>query len=167
MLCYTEIIYRSITLAVRQKFILLNIISLRGCSFWYQQLSIEKKPVDNTSKMVYYFERRIMNLHDYCTLGGKNIIKDYLGKLPKETCFIGYAIRHKIMKDGIAALACLNTRQLYKKLWEIKFSDERIMYVAADDDNIYFLHICKKQKGKTEKFELNIAISRAKELALL
>lgn len=108
-----------------------------------------------------------MNIHDYCTNSGKNVIKEYLGKLPKEVCFIGYAIRHKIMKDGMIALSFLNTRQLHKKLWEIKFLDERIMYVLADEDNLYFLHICKKQKGKTEKFELNIAISRAKELALL
>jgi phage-related protein len=37
------------------------------------------------------------------------------------------------------------------------------MYVVADSENIYFLHACKKQKGKTEKFELETAIQRAKE----
>ena len=55
------------------------------------------------------------------------------------------------------------TRQLQGKLWEIKFSDNRIMYVIADKDNIYFLHACRKQKGKAEKFELDTAIKRAKE----
>jgi phage-related protein len=38
------------------------------------------------------------------------------------------------------------------------------MYVLqAEDDEIYFLHACRKQKGKAEKFELDTAIKRAKE----
>ena len=38
------------------------------------------------------------------------------------------------------------------------------MYVIADEDNLYILHACKKQKGKAEQFELAKAINRAKEL---
>jgi len=38
------------------------------------------------------------------------------------------------------------------------------MYVVADEDNIYLVHACKKQKGKAEKFELDTAIKRVKEL---
>jgi len=38
------------------------------------------------------------------------------------------------------------------------------MYVIADMDNMYLVHACKKQKGKAEKFELNKAIKRVKEL---
>ena len=41
------------------------------------------------------------------------------------------------------------------------------MYVIADKENVHFLHACKKQKGKAEKFELNKAIKRAKERNLL
>jgi len=37
------------------------------------------------------------------------------------------------------------------------------MYVLADDENIYFFHACKKQKGKAEKFELETAINRVKD----
>ena len=40
------------------------------------------------------------------------------------------------------------------------------MYVIADTDNIYFLHICKKQKDKAEQFEIDTAIQRAKEKGL-
>jgi len=32
--------------------------------------------------------------------------------------------------------------------------------------NVYFLHACVKQKGKSEKFELDTAIRRAKEIGL-
>jgi len=40
------------------------------------------------------------------------------------------------------------------------------MYVLHDSEKIYFLHACKKQKGKAEKFELSKAINRAKESGL-
>jgi len=60
----------------------------------------------------------------------------------------------------------LNTRQLKGKLWEIKFSQNRIMYVIKDKENIYFLNACKKQKDRAERFELNKAIRRAKEAGL-
>jgi hypothetical protein len=41
------------------------------------------------------------------------------------------------------------------------------MYVIFDKDAVHFLHACKKQKGKAEKFELGKAINRAKERNLL
>ena len=108
-----------------------------------------------------------MNIHDYHTIGGKNVIKDYLKHLPNESRMEGYRIRFNINRYGLEAFPLLDTRQLQGKLWEIRFSNERIVYVIADKDNIYFLHVCKKQKDKTETFELNKAIKRAKELGLL
>jgi len=105
-----------------------------------------------------------LNINDYQTLGGKNLIKEYLNKLPIADKTIGYTIREKIEKDGIIAFNGLNTRQLKKKLWEIKFSTNRLMYVIADRNNVYFVHACKKQKGKAERFELAKAIGRVKEL---
>jgi phage-related protein len=105
----------------------------------------------------------LMTIHDYETQGGKNLIKEYLSSLPMDECRAGYHIRHEIILYGIEALEKLTRRQLRGKLWEIKFSDNRIMYVLADQENIYFLHACQKQKGKAEKFELETAIKRAKE----
>jgi phage-related protein len=108
-----------------------------------------------------------MYIHDYHTTGGKNLIKEYLSSLPVAERTHGYSIRHMIIKDGMVAFRGLDTRQLFSKLWEIKFFDNRIMYVIVDKNNVYFLHVCKKQKGKAEKFELDKAIKRAKELNLL
>ncbi|MCL2086020.1 MAG: type II toxin-antitoxin system RelE/ParE family toxin [Oscillospiraceae bacterium] len=108
-----------------------------------------------------------MNIIDYITTGGKNLIKEYLSALPVSERSTGYGIRHKIIEDGLEAFERLDTRQLKGKLWEIKFSDNRIMYVIADADNVYFLHACQKQKGKAEQFELNKAIQRAKERNLI
>ena len=108
-----------------------------------------------------------MQIHDYYTKGGKNLIKEYLSELPVAERTYGYGIRHKIINEGLNAFNGLNTRQLHGKLWEIKFTDNRIMYVIFDKDNVHFLHACKKQKGKAEKFELDKAIQRAKEKDLL
>ena len=104
-----------------------------------------------------------MTIHDYTTRGGKNVIKEYLSNLPAKEMKEGYKIRHEIMLHGTEAMMKLDTRQLRGKLWEIKFSGNRIMYILVDTENIFFLHACRKQKGKAEKFELEIAISRAKE----
>lgn len=108
-----------------------------------------------------------MKLHDYKTSSGKDFIKEYLSSLPKTEMYTGYHIRHMLIKNGLEALAELDTRQLKGKLWEIKFSQNRIMYVLADSDNLYMLHACKKQKGKAEQFELDTAIQRAKEYGFI
>ena len=61
----------------------------------------------------------------------------------------GYGIRHKIIKDGLKAFDGLDTRQLFEKLWEIKFFDNRIMYVIVDKEIVHFLHACNKQSSKS------------------
>lgn len=104
-----------------------------------------------------------MQIHDYCTASGKNVIKEYLSNLPEDERVQGYGIRHKLVLYGVDVLNELTTRQLRGKLWEIKFAKNRIMYIIADKDNIYFMHACRKQKGKAEKFELEKALLRAKE----
>jgi phage-related protein len=108
-----------------------------------------------------------MEIFDYCTVGGKNLIKEYLSNLPIPERTYGYGIRHKIIRDGLKAFEGLDTRQLSGKLWEIKFFSNRIMYIIFDKDTVHFLHACKKQKGKSEKNDLNKAIQRAQERNLL
>ena len=107
-----------------------------------------------------------MTIVDYTTAGGKNVIETYLNRLPDKERLKAYQIRQRISEDGMVALASINTRQLQGKLWEIKFFANRIMYIVKDGDSIYFLHACKKQKGKAEIFELDKAISRAKSAGL-
>lgn len=103
-----------------------------------------------------------MEIYDYSTSGGKNLITDYIDSLPKNERLAIYDIRNEIRKNGYHAFEKLNTRQLQGKLWEIKYSQTRIMYIIASSEYVYFLHICKKQKGKAEKTELQTAINRAK-----
>ena len=107
-----------------------------------------------------------MRIHDYYTAAGKNLIKEYLSTLPKTERYIGYHIRNIICIKGLAAFDELDTRQIKGKLWEIKFSQNRILYILIDAENIYMLHACKKQKGKAEHFVIDTALQRAKELGI-
>ena len=107
-----------------------------------------------------------MRIHDYHTAAGKNLVKEYLQALPQPEMYVENRVRHMLGSRGLSALEELDTRQLVGKLWEIKFSKNRIMYVVADSDNIHMLHACKKQKDKAEQFEIDTAKRRAKELGL-
>ena len=108
-----------------------------------------------------------MNIYDYTTSGGKNLIMEYIDALPAASKAEVLATRQQIREKDIEAFSLLVTRQLYKKLWEIKISQERVMYVIQDQESVYFLNICKKQKGKAEKQELEKAKKRAKAAGLL
>ena len=125
----------------------------------------EKNKVDDTSKLMY--SKDAMQIYDYSTSGGKNLILEYIKDLPYALKAEILDTRQLIREKGIDAFLLLTTRQLYKKLWEIKISQERIMYVIQDQESVYFLNICKKQKGKAEKQELEKAKKRAKEAGLL
>ena len=121
--------------------------------------------IDNTSKLMYYND--VMWIYDYTTSGGKNLIMEYIEKLPDALKAEVLDVRQLIREKGIEAFQLLVTRQLYKKLWEIKISQERIMYVIKDQESVYFLNICKKQKGKAEKQELEKAKKRAQAAGLI
>ena len=120
--------------------------------------------IDNTSILMYC---KGIDIYDYTTSGGKNLIMEYIDALPAASKAEVLATRQQIRKKGIEAFSLLVTRQLYKKLWEIKISQERVMYVIQDQESVYFLNICKKQKGKAEKQELEKAKKRAKAAGLL
>ncbi len=108
-----------------------------------------------------------MEIYDYHSSGGKNVIISYVSKLTKAEQLEIYDVRAEIRKSGLDAFEKLNTRQLRGKLWEIKISQNRIMYVIMNEDAVAFLHICKKQKGKAEKQDLERALNRAKKEGLL
>ncbi|SCY69606.1 type II toxin-antitoxin system RelE/ParE family toxin [Butyrivibrio sp. INlla14] len=108
-----------------------------------------------------------MEIFDYVTLGGKNLIIDYIDSLPASERLELYDIRNEIRESGLDAFEKLNTRQLRGKLWEIKASQTRIMYIVISTNGVAFLHICKKKKGKAEKKEIEKALSRAKREGLM
>lgn len=107
----------------------------------------------------------ILKLITYCTLGGKDLILEYLDNLPIKESAEGYVILEALNSYGYDALGSLNTRQIKGKLWEIKFRrHNRIFYCIVENNCIYLLHACKKQKGKAEKFEIETAEKRMGEI---
>lgn len=91
------------------------------------------------------------------------MILEYISNLPKKEREISLKVRSKIENDGFVAFEILNTRKLIGKLYEIKFSNQRIAYVIKNDELVYFLHMFQKQKNKIEKKDIFISIMRAKE----
>lgn len=106
-----------------------------------------------------------MNIHHYYTSSGKDVIIEYLNSLQTD---------EKV--DGFSVLSYLENGEMEKvfyKKWEKKvyevyfYRSNRIFYVVADEDNMYLIHACRKQKNRTEKRDKNIVIKRAKELGKL
>ena len=95
-----------------------------------------------------------MDIHDYTTTGGKNLIKEYIGTRPMDERREIYRIRHEIILNGFAAFQDLKTRRLRGKLYEIKYADNRIMYVIKDSDNVYFLHACQNKRKRLKSLNL-------------
>jgi len=116
---------------------------------------------------MYHNEVLILTIYDYKTRGGKNVILSYIDKLSDSERLAIYDIRDQLRTNGMDALLKFDTRQLRGKLWEIKVFQTRIMYVVIDIDSIAFLHICKKQKGKAEKMELEKALIRGRNEGIL
>lgn len=108
-----------------------------------------------------------MEIYDYVTAGGKNVIEEYISKLPNNEKVYIYDVREEISRNGMDSFEKLNTRQLRGKLWEIKIQQTRIMYVIIDVNGVAFLHICKKQKGKAAQKDIETAIRRAKSENLI
>lgn len=106
-----------------------------------------------------------MQLHDYESSSGKDLIMEYLDSL---------TVTEKA--DGLSVMRCMENNEFDKiifkrwnrKVYEVYFrKNNRIFYVAADSDNLYLLHACRKQKNKTENKDRQIVIKRAKELGNL
>ena len=103
-----------------------------------------------------------MRVHRYQTLGGKDLILDYIENLSKDERVDGMAVLECLEEDRMDELTI---KPWQGKVWEIYFyKHNRIFYVAIEDTDVYLLHACRKQKNKTEKNDSEIVIKRAKDL---
>lgn len=108
-----------------------------------------------------------MKIVDYVTKGGKNLILTHIEKLPKESKIKILKLRKEIEEREYTFFEILDTKKLFGKLYEIRISNQRIAYVIVDKEIVYFVHIFKKQKNKTEKEDLNVAIERARKKGII
>ena len=132
--------------------------------------------LDNTTKKLYnvcttkklyknFALEHNMKVHTYENSSGKDLIKKYIDKLSKKEQVDGYSVLQAFEDDRIDEL---NIKPWQGKVWEVYFyKHNRIFYVTIDNEDVYLLHACRKQKNKTESTDKNIVISRAKELGRL
>lgn len=104
-----------------------------------------------------------MEIIDYISKGGRNLIFDSIIQLDKKTRDKIIFIRNSIEYNGHFAFENIEYIKLFHKVYEIKVFDYRIAYTIYKD-KIYFLHLFRKQKNKTEKKELKTIMSRFKEI---
>lgn len=106
-----------------------------------------------------------MKLHNYVSNSGKDLIMEYLDSLPMEELVDGLEVMRSMENNEFDKIYF---KRWEKKIYEVYFRKyNRIFYVVADNENIYLLHACKKQKNKTEKNDGKIVRKRAKELGIL
>ena len=103
-----------------------------------------------------------MILHDYESNSGRNLILEYIHSLTEREIVDAYLVR-ECMENG--EFEKIQYKLWQKKIYEVYFyKHNRMFYVVPDGENIYLLHVCKKQKNKTEKADVKIIKKRAKEL---
>lgn len=99
-------------------------------------------------------------------MGGKDLIIDFIDSLDKLEKAEGY-----LLLEHLEEIECIDdcifyTKKIHEKVWELKFKNHnRIFYVLSNENTIYLLHACKKQKNKTERHDKELALKRAKEIA--
>jgi phage-related protein len=105
-----------------------------------------------------------LNVYTYKTAGGKDLIMEFILSLDKPEKAEGLLIL-KILKDGSSVVSKLKAEKFDGAIWEIKFKNHnRIFFVFENENDIYLLHACKKQKNKTELKDKRVVIQRCKEM---
>ena len=103
-----------------------------------------------------------MKLYHYETVGGKDLIMDYIRKLSKPEKADGLSVLEKLEEERFDELTIKTWRG---KILEVYFyKHNRIFYVIVEDTNAYLLHAYRKQKNETENTDSDLIIARAKRL---
>ena len=106
-----------------------------------------------------------MNVYTYKTAGGKDLIMEFIQSLDKPEKAEGLLILKKLEENDSKILLTLRAEKFEDKIWEIKFKNHnRIFYVFENENDLYLLHACKKQKNKTELKDKKLVIQRCKEI---
>ena len=103
-----------------------------------------------------------MTVHNYETAGGKDLILDYINHLSKPEIIDGLSVLEKFENDELDQLDIKTWQGKIKEVYFYKHN--RLFFVIIEDEDVYMLHACRKQKNKTEQKDSDIIIKRAKEL---
>jgi len=104
-----------------------------------------------------------MRVTFFKTGSGRSPVLEYILDLARPERARLFEALDQVERYGFKA-ARIQFRQIEGKLWEIKVSAHRVLYVVVDRDEMVLLHAYKKQGQKLPIKERNIAIQRMKEL---
>jgi Phage-related protein len=102
-------------------------------------------------------------MQNYKTSRGENIVDEYLESLKLKDRMKVFRALEGLDKDKQNLSNVLDTRLLRKPVWELKVGKTRALYIYHNND-IYVLHMFTKKSQKTEQVDMDLAISRAKEI---
>ena len=97
---------------------------------------------------------------------GEKVIEKFINELDKgQKSKVVNALRKLNQLKHKAEDSNLDIKHLRKglKVFELRVAQTRIFFAYKHDD-VYILHISKKQKGETEQNDINKAIDRYKKL---
>jgi phage-related protein len=102
-----------------------------------------------------------MTVHRYRTPSGNDPVAKYLDALPAAEA--GDLLEHleEISRNGLGVAV---TRQLRGPLREIKYDKHRIAFVALAGGRVVLLHAFRKSSQKAPPREVDLALSRMKEV---
>lgn len=104
-----------------------------------------------------------MKVAFYTTAPGRSPVLDYIRDLSKPERARVLEALDQIERHGFDAVR-VQFRQIEGKLWEIRVSAHRVLYVLVQREEMVLLHAYKKQGQKLPPREREVAIKRMKEL---
>ena len=104
-----------------------------------------------------------MRVTFFKTSSGRSPVLEFIQGLAKPERARLFEALDQVERHGLDAIR-VQFRQIEGKLWEIKVSAHRILYVVIEREEMVLLHVYKKQGQKLPIKERDIAIRRMKEL---
>ena len=98
----------------------------------------------------------------YTTTSGRSPVLDYIRDLSKPERARVLETLDQIERYGFDAVR-VQFRQIEGKLWEIRVSAHRVLYVLIQREEMVLLHAYKKQGQKLPPREREVAMKRMKE----
>jgi phage-related protein len=98
----------------------------------------------------------------YHSARGDEPVRDYIAGLPSHE---RDDWDEAVTLLGLFGLdAPVSLRQLQGKLWEIRLGRHRVAYVIVTGSEMVLLHAFKKQRQRTARSDLDLALRRAREV---